>query len=114
VTLLQKKWIYFIKNADKLEMIPEEFSSIDEFKTAFDTAKMYEWKEKELEVYDYVSMQKGKRLSELDTARNEGIEQGKLQEKLDIDKNLLLAGVENDKISIATRLSTEEIEKLQK
>ncbi|MEA3228801.1 MAG: Rpn family recombination-promoting nuclease/putative transposase, partial [Campylobacterota bacterium] len=71
-----KKWIYFIQNAENLELIPKEYENIQEFQTAFLTAKIYNWNKEELEVYDYVSMQEGKRVNELETAKLEGIEQG--------------------------------------
>ena len=114
---LAKKWIYFIQNASSFTLIPKEYEGIEEFKIAFDIAKIYSWNKEELEVYDYVSMQEGKRVSELDTAKldgiEEGIEQGKLQEKLTIAKNSIKQGLDNQTISLITNLSTIEIQTLR-
>ena len=106
---LAKKWIYFIKNAESLKLIPKEYENIEEFKTAFETAKIYNWDKDELEVYDYVSMQEGKRISEIETARLDGIEKGKLE----VAKNLLLANVNIEIIKQTTNLTTQEIQNLQ-
>ena len=111
---LAKKWIYFIQNASSFTLIPKEYEGIEEFKIAFDIAKIYSWNKEELEVYDYVSMQEGKRVSELDTAKLDGIEEGKLQEKLTIAKNSIKQGLDNQTISLITNLSTTDIDNLRK
>ena len=71
---------------------------------------------KELEVYDYISMQEGKRISELETAKldgiEEGIEKGIEQEKINIAKNLLDI-LDNKTIALKTGLSVEVIKKLR-
>ena len=133
---LEKKWIYFIKNAENLTLIPQEYENINEFKMAFESAKIYEWSEKELEIYDYMSMQEGKRYNEIETARmdghelgleegreqgleegrekgrEEGREQGKLNEKIEIAKNLLDI-LDNEIISLKTGLDIEMVQKLR-
>ena len=104
---LAKKWIYFIKNAEDLELVPKEFENIEEFKIAFESAKIHNWNEKELEVYDYVSMQEGKRLSEIETAKIEA----KIEEKLEIAKKLLdILDVET--IALKTGLNMQEVKNL--
>ena len=74
---------------------------------------MYHWDKQELEVYDYISMQEGKRLSELETAKLDGIEQGVEQEKLEIVKNSILQGLDNSTIALITKMNIETIEKLR-
>ena len=116
-----KKWIYFIKNAENLEMIPKEYENIEEFKTAFLTAQIYNWNREELEIYDYVSMQEGKRLSELETAKLEGekrgiekgIKEGERKKQIEIAKNLLDV-LDIETIAQKTGLSEKEIEELRK
>jgi len=110
---IAKKWIYFIQNAEDLELIPKEYENLEDFKVAFEIAKMYHWDKQELEVYDYISMQEGKRLSELETAKLDGIEQGIEQEKLNIARNLLDI-LDDETISLKTGMNIETIEKLRK
>jgi len=103
-----KKWIYFIQNAENFDLIPKEYANIEAFKTAFESAKIYNWSQKELDVYDYVSMQEGKRLSEIETARIDG----KIEGKIEAAKLLKSEGVEFALISKTTGLSLDEIELL--
>jgi len=114
---IAKKWIYFIQNAEELELIPKEYENLEDFKTAFEIAKMYNWDTQELEVYDYISMQEGKRLSEIETAKmdgiEEGIEQGENKKSLEIAKNLLDI-LDNETISSKTGLPVKIIERLRK
>lgn len=109
-----KKWIYFIQNVENLELIPKEYENLKDFKIAFEIAKMYNWNKQELEVYDYISMQDGKRLSELETAKLDGMEQGENNKALQIAKNSISQGLDNKTISLITGLNIEIIESLKK
>jgi len=114
---IAKKWIYFINNAENLTLIPKEYEDIEEFRLAFEAVKIYQWSEKELEVYDYMSMQKGKRISELETAESKGmqkgIEQGEQNKAIEITKNLLIANLDIDIIAQTTNLPIKQIKKLR-
>jgi predicted transposase/invertase (TIGR01784 family) len=48
-----EKWIYFIKNADNLSMIPKTAEKIPELNEAYKLASMNAWTEEELEIYEY-------------------------------------------------------------
>ncbi|MEA1956537.1 MAG: Rpn family recombination-promoting nuclease/putative transposase [Campylobacterota bacterium] len=109
---IAKKWIYFIQNADSFEIIPKEYEDIKEFQEAFMIATQYNWTKKELEIYDYVSMQEGIRLNALQTAKSDGIEEGKFNEKLEIAKNSLKQGIDINTIQLITNLPIDEIKKL--
>jgi len=113
---IAKKWIYFIQNAENFDLIPKEYANLEAFTIAFESAKIYNWSQKELDVYDYVSMQEGKRLSEIETARIDG-EQSfpqslKIEGKIEAAKLLKSEGVELAIISKTTGLSLGEIELL--
>jgi predicted transposase/invertase (TIGR01784 family) len=106
-------------------MIPKEYENIEEFKTAFEKAKIYNWDKDELEVYDYVAIREGRRKSELETAKedgkNEGIEiglqkgkaVGKNEAKIEIAKNALNNGIDIDTIMLLTGLEKETIQNLR-
>jgi len=114
---IAKKWIYFIQNASSFELIPSEYKNLEEFKTAFNTAQMHQWKDKEVQMYDSVSMQKGIRINEIKTAEikgiEQGIEQGKYQEKLEIAKNSISQGLDDKTIAMITGLDISTIQKLR-
>jgi predicted transposase/invertase (TIGR01784 family) len=105
---LVEKWIYFIKNVENLDFIPKEYEDIKEFQIAFESAKIFNWDKEELEIYDYVSMQEGKRINEMETA----IIDGKKQEKLEIAQKSLEQGLDLETIKIITGLSIKEVEQL--
>jgi predicted transposase/invertase (TIGR01784 family) len=131
-----KKWVYFIKNASSFEMIPKEYEDISEFKQAFEIAKQYNWSKEEMKVYDYVFMQDWKAQSIIDTAKEDGwnegikagmesglkegmekgmekgIKEGIKKEKIEIAKNLLDI-LDDETISMKTRLSIDDIKKLR-
>jgi predicted transposase/invertase (TIGR01784 family) len=116
-----KKWIYFINNASSLELIPKELENIKEFKIAFQTANTYSWNKDELEIYDYILLKEANDIDAIRTAENKGIEKGivkgiekgKLEEKINIAKNLLLANVDINLISTTTNLTIKQIEDLK-
>jgi len=107
---IAKKWIYFIKNVSTFNLIPKEYEDIREFQLAFESAKIFNWNKEELEIYDYVSLNEGKKKSEIETARLDG----KKEKQLEIAKNLILANVSLDVIKQTTGLTDEELELLTK
>ncbi|MBD3808796.1 MAG: Rpn family recombination-promoting nuclease/putative transposase, partial [Epsilonproteobacteria bacterium] len=111
------KWIYFLKNANRLDLVPKEFEEIQEFKEAFEIANSYSWSKKELEIYDYVRLKEMDKVNELETATKKGIQQGieigEKQKAIEIAKNLLKQNIDINIISISTGLSVEEIQAIQ-
>jgi predicted transposase/invertase (TIGR01784 family) len=102
------KWIYFIKNANSLEMIPKEFK-FKPFDDAFNIAMQTTWDKKELEIYDYVSLKEMDDRNALRTAEKKGfqrgIEKGIEKEKREIVKNSLNLNLDKDTISKLTGLA---------
>ncbi|MGZ5207549.1 MAG: PD-(D/E)XK nuclease family transposase, partial [Sulfuricurvum sp.] len=115
-TLLDK-WIYFIKNAPDLVVIPEQYSSIQEFTEAFTIATQTTWDTKELEVYDYISLKEFDELNALRTAEKKGMEKGmekgEQHAKIQIAKTLISQNFDTKAIALITGLSTEAIEDLK-
>ena len=115
-TLLDK-WVYFLKYASNLTMIPKEYESIPAFQEAFSIATQNTWNTKELEVYEYVAMKEFDELNALKTAEKKGLEKGmekgERKAKLEIAKNLLDI-LDDETISLKIGLSVEDICKLRK
>jgi len=115
-TLLDK-WVYFLKYASDLTMIPKEYESIPAFQEAFSIATQNTWNTKELEVYEYVAMKEFDELNALKTAEKKGLEKGmekgERKAKLEIAKNLLDI-LDDETISLKIGLSVEDICKLRK
>jgi predicted transposase/invertase (TIGR01784 family) len=63
-----------------------------------------------MELSDYVSLREGRKKSEVETAR----EDGKMEAKIEIAKNALKNGLDIDTIVLLTGLDKETIENLSK
>ncbi|MFN0049505.1 MAG: Rpn family recombination-promoting nuclease/putative transposase [Cytophagales bacterium] len=110
------KWIYFIKNAENLTILPENIED-EGLKAAYESAQIFTWTKQEMEEYDYAAMREGDDRNRLVKAvmkgKIEGKIEGKLEGKLEIAKELLKNKISIEIIEKATGLSREEIEKLK-
>jgi len=109
-----EKWIYFIKNAGDLTVIPTQYQNLQEFQEAFAIATQTSWDIKELELYDYISLKEFDDINALRTAERKGEVRGREEGKLEIAKNLINANVATEIIAMSTGLGVEIIEELRK
>jgi predicted transposase/invertase (TIGR01784 family) len=100
---LVEKWIYFIKNAENLNVIPASVDDVG-LKLAYTEADRHTWTKADLAAYDYA------RMRETDEITREMFVIEK--EKKAIAKNLKNLGLSNEDIAKATGLSVDEIESL--
>jgi len=119
------KWIYFIKNARDLTVIPAQYENLEDFKEAFTIATQTTWDIKELEVYEYMSLREFDELNALLTAERKaeergmergmekGREEGMETKAIEIAKNSILQGLDNKTIALITGLGEEMIENLR-
>ncbi len=109
------QWVYFIKNSENLDVIPSNISDSG-LKIAYEEADKHNWTKQELETYDYVFMreQDNRGIIELAEKRaiEKGMEKGKLEEKIEIAKQLLKNNIPLDVIISSTGLTREEIKNL--
>lgn len=89
---LADKWIYFLKNAESLEIIPNDIDDKG-LLSAYQEANQYTWSQEELEAYDYVDMREEDGRARLDAAEKRGKEEGK-EEK---EKEMVLKPYRNGK-----------------
>lgn len=98
------QWVYFIKNAENLDIIPGNI--IDEgLKFAYQDADKHNWTKAELEAYDYVLMR------EQDDRGRWALATRKTLEKVAI--KLIKRNFSNEEISDDTGLTIEQVEKLR-
>jgi predicted transposase/invertase (TIGR01784 family) len=98
------QWVYFIKNAENLQVIPENLKD-EGLKFAYEDADKHNWTKAELEAYDYVLMREQDDRGRLTFAIR--------KEKETFAKKLINRNFTNQDISEDTGLSTEQIEKLR-
>lgn len=95
------QWVYFIKNSEDLEVIPENIND-EGLKFAYEDADKHNWTKAELEAYDYVLMR-------------EQDDRGRLTKvQKDIARNFLNSGISVEIVAQNTGLTIEEVIKLQR
>ena len=104
-----EKWIYFIKNAGNLTMIPESAESIPELKEAYTQATMNTWSQEELDIYEYWQIRDAADRYGLEEKFEKGVEQG--IEK--VARKMKSMGIALEAIMQSTGLSREQVEGLQ-
>lgn len=109
---LTEKWIYFIKNAENLEVVPENIND-EGLKSAYEEANVQAWTQEELDAYEYAFMREEDERARLDKAEMKGEEKkeasmvlklyakGKTEEEisdlLDLDIQSVRQIIENSK-----------------
>lgn len=118
LTSLVDKWLYFVKNAGKLQMEPERLATVPEIKQALDIADEAKMTLEELEVQhkrrDFIMLQKGWQQKARDDGLAEGIakgkEEGRVEGKAEIFRAMLAGGMSVVQISELSRLPPYQIE----
>ena len=90
------------------EELPLIVGSDNIIKRAYDELNRFAWTDEELRAYESIDMKQAAEKAILEGA----IEKGKIEEKIEIAKNLLLLKLSLKDIAIATGLSESEIKKL--
>lgn len=103
LTEINDKWIFFIKEAENLSIIPENVDD-EGLKAAYQDANKHSWEKEELEAYDYAAMREQDERGKLVHAEKKG--------KIDVAREMQKEGFDNATISRLTGLSDEEIQNL--
>ena len=106
------KWIYFLKHAQDLTLIPKEYNSSEEFQDAFKIVTQTMWDKKEMEIYDYISLKEFDEINAIRTAEKKAMEKGMEKKAIEIAKNLLDV-LDDETIALKTKLSIETIRNLR-
>ena len=85
ITSLTDKWIYFLKNADNLDIIPPGIKDKG-LRYAYEDAAKHAWTMAELDSYDYASMRKQDQRGIVTLAVKRGIEKEKERNKKIIEQ----------------------------
>lgn len=102
------QWVYFIKNAESLEVTPENLND-EGLKFAYEDADKHNWTKAELEAYDYVLMREQDDRGRLSFA----IKKEKEQNKIEFAKKLIEDNQSTSKIVEYTGLTADQVEKLR-
>lgn len=103
-----EKWLFILKNLNKLERIPEKLKE-NIFLKLFETDEIAKFNQQEYQEYEDSLRYYRDIKNSLDTAK----EEGKIEGKYEVAKNLLKNNVSIEIIMSSTGLTKEEIEKLK-
>ncbi|MEI6747430.1 MAG: Rpn family recombination-promoting nuclease/putative transposase [Methylococcaceae bacterium] len=110
-----EKWIYFLQHADDLDRVPEN-TNTPALKDAYEVAAQHTWTREELDIYEAQEFKIAIDANVLKTARMdgiaEGIEQGKLEERLAIAKGMLAKNLDLNTIVELTGLTHDDVQQL--
>ncbi|MDX2136113.1 MAG: Rpn family recombination-promoting nuclease/putative transposase [Saprospiraceae bacterium] len=105
LTTLPEKWVYFIKNAENLEVIPENIDDAG-LQSAYEEANVQTWTQEELDAYEYAFMREEDERARLDKARQDG--------KAELVIGLFEDGMPAEKIANLSKMSVEEVMQIVK
>ena len=111
LTSLSDKWMYVLKNLSRLDNRPAALRE-KIFTKLFAAASVARFTPTELREYEDSLKAYRDIKNSLDTAKEEGREEGREQRNIEIAKKMLAAGMHIDIITNMTDLSKDEIEKL--
>ena len=113
---LTDKWIYFLKNAKSLEVVPEPMGEVQAIKKAFEVANRADLTREELEDLEhqeiYIQDQRNAITKAVKQAVSQAVSQAMKEKALEIAKGLLDV-LDEATIAQTTGLTVEEIQKLK-
>lgn len=113
---LTDKWIYFLKNAKSLELVPEKMGEVPAIQKAFEVANRADLTREELEDLEhqeiYIQDQRNATIKAVKQAVSKAVNQARKEKAIDIAKKLLDV-LDEATIAQTTGLSIQEIQKLK-
>jgi len=100
---LTEKWVYFIKNAENLEVIPDNIND-EGLKLAYEEANVQTWTQEELDAYEYAFMREEDERARLDKAKKDG--------KYELVVELFEDGMPIEKIAKLSKMTVEEVKEI--
>lgn len=101
------KWIFFIKEVENLEVVPENVDD-EGLKAAYHDANKHSWTKEELEAYDYAAMREQDERGKVALAEKRADKKAKNE----VARKMKQKGLTNKDISDFTGLTVEEIDDL--
>jgi len=108
---LVDKWIYFIKNATNLHVIPADVKDKG-LKHAYEDADRHNWTKDELDAYLYAEIRRQDEKGKTDLAVRRATERGKIEGKIEMAINCYRKGLSIQDTHELTGLSIEQIESI--
>jgi predicted transposase/invertase (TIGR01784 family) len=115
LTSIAEKWIFFIKEAENLNVIPENAND-EGLVQAYQDANRQSWNKEEWDEYIYAGMReqdaRGRESLAVERAVKKAIESALQTEKEAVARRLLDFGLPIEQVAVASGLSLKDVEKL--
>ena len=108
---LVDKWIYFIKNAPNLDVIPADVKD-EGLKHAYEDADRHNWTKEELEAYHYAEMRRQDEKGKTELAVRKAAKTAREAREIEIAREMIKDNEPINKIIKYTSLNKETVEKL--
>ncbi len=105
---LVDKWIYFIKNAPNLDLIPADVKDAG-LKHAYQDADRHNWTKEELEAYHYAEMRRQDEKGKTELAVKKAAKTAREEREIEIVKEFYKNGVSIEIISLSVKLPFQRI-----
>ena len=105
---LTDKWVYFIKNAENLEIFPTNIND-EGLKSAYEEANIQTWTQEELDAYEYVFMREEDERARFDKATKIAEQKGKIEGKIEIVLEMFEDGLPLERISKIAKMPLEQV-----
>jgi predicted transposase/invertase (TIGR01784 family) len=103
-----EKWIYFIKNAGDLEVIPAS-ADLRPLRVAYEVANSFSWKREDLEIYESRGIKIQDERGAIQHALEQGLQEGEQRGRQKVARAMLAAGVDRALITNVTGLAAAEL-----
>jgi predicted transposase/invertase (TIGR01784 family) len=100
---LIEKWVYFIKNAESLEVVPENIND-EGLISAYEQANVQTWTQEELDAYEYAFMREEDDRARLDKAEMKG--------KIELVIGMHEDGLGMDRIARIAKMTVQEVQEM--
>jgi predicted transposase/invertase (TIGR01784 family) len=111
LTTLTEKWVYFIKNAENLAVVPDD--TLDEgLMSAYEEANVQTWTKAELDAYDYTFMREEDERARLDKAEQKAEQKGRQEEKKEAVIGMYENGISIELIASSLKISKERVQQI--
>jgi predicted transposase/invertase (TIGR01784 family) len=107
------KWIYFIKEAENLDVIPDNIDD-DGLKEAYADANQNTWSQAELDAYNYAAMREQDDRGRMEKSLQKGIEKGKEKREIEFVIEMYKDGLPNERIAKIAKITIERVEEIIK
>jgi predicted transposase/invertase (TIGR01784 family) len=111
------KWIYFIKEAENMDVIPDNVDD-EGLKEAYADANQNTWSKAELDAYNYAAMReqddKGRIAMAEQKALQKGLQEGEEKKEAEFVIEMHKDGIPNERIAKIAKISIERVEQIIK